>query len=478
MRLACIIATFSAATLFAQPPRPPAAGARGDRLEGPLVRVPSQFAGSEGVWVRIAPPARPRFSAGAPVVVHVPGGFSVGGVGTASIRLGDFGFIDVVFLFPGGESGPPVDGKPLRSGGVYDSRGPASVRALADVVLFAMGKLKSAEGKTIQEYLPSTKVLTGDVGLIGWSLGGTTIAAALGMHGRELRGLKWYASHESPYGEGVINGEFGSHGAPNKYYDAVTGTLDLTGLTYGKDLPVTLMGRPLPAAAQIRGSLYLDGNGNGVFDQGSDFVFNGMFLPGPPPNVFYSPSLTRAAIQRKVFGSEWPAHIASLRQTEEAWRIRDGVSQIPDAVKHLPDLAVLVFAGDVDHVQSTADHRHILLQYGDWRKAGARWTRLNPDAAYTSMVLGRPAPGAPQNPAGAAFDRTDIRKAVMPEPPAGPSDPEALAAAACELADRVRKNDWRPVLGSLLFPDAPRRTRADRRPGPGPAPASPRDREE
>jgi hypothetical protein len=460
MRLACAIAIAAASIVSGQPPGPVPGGARGERLEGPLVRIPSKFAGTTGVWVRIAPPVRPRYRDGAPIVVHVPGGLGAGGVGAATARLGNFGFIDLVLLFPGGESGPPVDGRPLRSGGTYDSRGPASVRALADVIRFATGQLKSAEGKFIREYLGETNALTNQVGLIGWSLGGTTVAAALGMHGRELQGVKGYASHESPYGEGVINGEFGAAGLPNRFYDAATGKLDLSGLKYDSNLPVTLMGRPLPGAEELRGSLYLDGNRNGVYEPGPDFAFNGMFLPGPPPNVFFSPSLTRAAVEKKVFGDRWPPHIAGIRQTEEAWRMRDGVSNIQDAVKNVPDLAVTVFAGEVDHVQRTADHRHILLQYDGWRQAGARWTRINPDTAYVQMVLGRKAPGAPQNPAGASFDRRSIRNAVMPEPPEGPTDPEALTAAACELADRTRKNDWRPVLGTELFPDAPRKSRS------------------
>ena len=465
-RLWAVLA-LSAIAALAQPPlRPPAPGARGAKLEGPLVRIPSKFAGTEGVWVRVAPPERPRYAEGAPVVVHVPGGLGPGGVGTAAARLGDFGFIDIVFLFPGGESGPPVDGKPLRSGGVYDSRGPASVRALADVILFSMGRLKSTEGKTIQDYAGRTRVLTDQVGVIGWSLGGTTIAAALGMHGKELRGVKWYASHESPYGEGVIDGEFGTHGRPSKFYDASTGNLDLSGLKYSKDMPVTLMGRPLPGAGDLRGGLYLDGDGNGVYQEGPDFGFSGMFLAGPPPNVFYAPFLTKAAAEKKVFGSQWPAHIATLKQTEEPWRIRDGVSNIASAVKNLPELAVIVFAGAVDHVQATADHRHILLQYGGFQQAGARWVRLNPDPSYVDLVLGRKPAGAPRNPAGAKFDRQSIRQAVMPEPPDGPSDQEALTAAACELAGRTKKGEWRPALDDVLFADAPRGTPA-RRPGPG-----------
>jgi len=449
----------------AQQPRIPPPGARGAPLAGPLVRIASQHAGPEGIWLRVAPPERPRYPDGAPVVVHVPGGLGPGGVGTAPARLGDFGFIDIAFLFPGGESGPPVDGKPLRSGGTYDSRGPASVRALADVIAFALGRTRSLEGKTIQDYAGQIKVLTGNVGVIGWSLGGTTIAATLGMHGKELSGLRWYASHESPYGEGIIDGEFGAWDRPNPFYDANTGKLDLSTLRYGKDLPVMSAGRMLEGAQQLRGALFLDGNGNGAFEPASDFAFSGIYLPGPPPNVFYSPMLTRAARGQKVFGAEWPAHIATLEKAEECWRLRDGVSHIPGAVKNLPDLALIVFAGAKDHVQATADHRHILLQYGGFQQAGARWTRLNPDARYVEMVLGKKVPSEVQNPAGAKFDRANIRSAVMPEPEdGGPSDPEALTAAACELADRTKKGDWKPTLSALLFPDAPRRTRAERPP--------------
>ncbi len=439
------------------------APARGARLEGPLVRIPSAAAGSEGIWVRIAPPARPRYPQGAPVVIHVPGGLGPGGVGSLQTRLGDFGFIDIAFLFPGGESGPPVEGRPLRSGGTYDFRGPASVRALADVILFATGRTRSVEGKTIQEYLGGMRALVDQVGVIGWSLGGTTIAAALGLHGKQMRGLKWYASHESPYGEGIIDGEFGARGQANPFYDPETGKLDLSALRYGKDLPVTLMGRPIEGAQHLRGALYLDGNGNGTFEPGTDFLFSGILLPGPPAKVYYSPMLTRAAGEKKLFGAQWPAHIASLEEAVECWRIRDGVSQIANAVKNLPELAVIVFAGEEDHVQSTADHRHIRLQYDGFQAAGVRWIRLNPDAHYVEYVLGHKPPRAPQNPAGARFDARSIRRALEPEPPdGGPSDPEALTAAACELADRTIKGEWSPTLAGVLFSDAPRRTRPER----------------
>ena len=439
------------------PPRAgPPPGGRGGVLEGPLVRIATPGAGSEGMWVRIAPPGKARYTEGAPVVVHVPGGLQAGGLVTAPARLGDFGFVDVVFLFPGGESGPPLEGRPRRSGGAYDLRGPASVRALADVIAFAAGRTRSLEGKTIQDYVPGMRVLSGEVGVIGWSLGGTTIAAALGLHGKELRGLKWYASHESPYGEGVIDGEFGTQAQPSRFYDPETSTLDLTRLRYGKDLPVTLMGKPIPPAAALRGALFLDGNDNGTFEPESDFLFSGILLPGPPPKVHYSPMLIRAAIEKKLFGAHWPAHIATLKEAEECWAIRDGVTNIPAAVKNLPELAVLIFAGIRDHVQDTADHLHIRLQYDGFQKAGVRWVRLNPDANYVEWVTRRKPGPAIQNPAGAKFDRHTIRAALLPAPPGGPATPEALAAAVCELADRTRKGEWSATLKAVLFPQAPR----------------------
>lgn len=435
------------------PPAPP----RGARLEGPLVRIPSKAAGTQGIWVRIAPPQHPRYADGAPVIVHVPGGFSAGEVdfSPAAAPLHNAGFIELAFLFPGGASGPRPDGKTIRSGGFYDCRGPASVEALADVIAFATGRWRTVDGKTLSECLTGTRALADQVGVIGWSLGGTTIAAALARYKGKVRGLKWYASHESPYGEGVIDGEFGTRLQPNRFYDPETGKLDLSKLRYSADAPVKPM-PPAPGTEHLRGALFLDGNSNGVFDQGSDFLFSGIFLPGPPPNLYYSPMLTREARDRKVFGAQWPPHIASVKQAEKVWAIRDGVSNIPKAVKNVPDLAVIIFASVQDHVQATADHLHIRAQYDGFQAAGVRWIRLNPDAHYVEWVLGRRPLRVIQNPAGVRFDRYSIRTALESEPQdGGPTDEEALIAAACELADRTKKGEWGPTLSAVLFPDAP-----------------------
>ena len=436
---------------------PCAAQMRPVQLNGPLVRIPSPAAGSEGILLRVAPPKQPRYADGAPVVVHVPGGFSQGSVTQAPSPLNGYGFIDIAFVFPGGQSEPPQPGEPLRSGGTYDYRGADSMRGLADVIIFAAGRKKSLEGKTLQDYAGGVRALTDEVGVIGWSLGGPTVAGALGLYGKEIAGLRWYASYESPYGEGIIDAQFGSRKRANPFYNAETGELDLSALRYGKEVRLADITRILPQVADVRGVLYLDGNRNGVFDPDADFPFSGIVVPGPRPNVYYSPMLTRAALQKKLFGDEWPEHIATLEQTVKFTGLRDGVSQVPRMVAHLPQLAVGIFASAEDHVQATADHRHILAQYHAFQAAGAKWIRLNPDAHYVEWVMGRPPATRIQNPVGATFDRRNIRAAMEPEPrEGGPNDFQGTAAVACELADRTRWNVWTPTLEAVLYPEAPR----------------------
>ena len=75
------------------------------------------------------------------------GGF---GPGAAAGRpeLTRFGFVELHFAFPGGGRGE------ARSGGSYDFRGPRSIRALADVIRFATGRLRDKEGRSLDELIP------------------------------------------------------------------------------------------------------------------------------------------------------------------------------------------------------------------------------------------------------------------------------------------------------------------------------------
>lgn len=425
-------------------------------LRGALVRIPAEGAGSQGIVVRISAPTVSRYLEGAPVVVHVAPNF---GVDDSPLELTEYGFIELRFLWPGGSSKPQPDGTTWTSGGsappgtFFDEK---VARAAAAVLAFATGRTRTSDGKKLQDYFPHTRVLTSNAGVIGWSVGGNLAAAAMGLYGSEFPALQWYASWESPFGDGMLDGEFGTHIQPNRFYDSQRGTLDLSTLRYGKDLPITsLFGGTPDGAEAVYGSLYLDGNHNGTFEKDTDFLFSGVFRRGPAPNVFYSPELTLAARDRNVFGAEWPAHIANLQQSQKFFAVQDGVSHVHEIQKNIPGLAVIIVGSTVDHVQAAADHPHIRIQYDTLRTAGVRWVRLNPDSHYVDWVVGRPSLRVIQNQAGTKFEPSAILPALEPSPgEGGPASTEAIAAAACELADRVQTKNWSPMLLGVLLPNA------------------------
>jgi dienelactone hydrolase len=444
-----LLATLTLVVLCAGPETK----ARQTRVQGPLAMLPSAVAGNEGLVVRVVLPERERYSEGAPVVVHVPGGYSLGSVDSSRGRLASFGFLEVLFLFPGGQSAPQSDGKVWESGGVYDYRGEECVQALADVLAFAQGLLRTVDGRTIQDLAGRTRVLRENVGVIGWSLGGNIVPASLAHDANVAAGVRWYASWESPYGDGVINGEFGTRiDGPNPFYDPVAGELDLRNLRYDPDLAQTLLPPPQDPMPEVTGSLYHDANGNGRYDHGVDVKQSGVPMPGPPPNFYYSRAMTAWAAEQDLFRDQWPQHIAAPEDVEEFLDIRDGETQVPEAVRNSPELAVIVWASEVDHVQRTEDHRHIRVQYEAFLDAGVRWARLNPDANYLRWVTGTLPPGVVQNPAGERFDTRTIGGATEPSGFYG----QGLVAAACELADRTERGEWSSTLQEVLFPDAPR----------------------
>jgi hypothetical protein len=72
-------------------------------------------------------------------------------------------------------------------------------------------------------------------------------------------------------------------------------------------------------------------------------------------------------------------------------------------------------------------------------------------------LMGRNASRVIQNEAGKKFERSAFLQTLEPSPAeGGPDTADAMAATACELADRVRKKNWHSVLSGVLFPNAPR----------------------
>jgi len=136
---------------------------------------------------------------------------------------------------------------------------------------------------------------------------------------------------------------------------------DFTRLRFSPDMPVWVwppMGlRPQPDWP--RGGLFLDGDRNGRFSRDVDFAFWVDLELGPPFKVFYSPMVTRRALEQRVFGVAWPAHIATVEELEARARRVDALPQIPQVVRRFPRLAVLVFESQEHHVSGFGGARHV-----------------------------------------------------------------------------------------------------------------------
>jgi hypothetical protein len=443
--------------LSQQPPGrgPGRAGEAAGVVRAPWIRtwIPSSAAGDRGLAVGVLPPLAPRYKDGAPVTIFVPGGADRGAAEGRPDHVG-CGFVQLRFAFPGGGRGE------WTSGGTYDHRGPACIRALADVIRFASGNLADAQGRRIGDLVRGMTVLTNLVGLEGSSHGGNACGLAMAVHGAEFRDLAFYASMESPYGEGAVNVELGGRDDRlNPAYNPATGALDLSKLAWAPDLQPGPGRRWRGAGEDLRGSLFFDMDGDGRFADPPDFSLNAFtFDLGGGMKVWYTPRLLREAHARKLFGAKAPPHIPTVEESVECWRWRDAEKSIPAAVRNCTNLAVIVYANERDHVQVAPDHPHILAQVEGFRRAGVKFVRLNPDRAYVERVLSgalRDRPGGlkfPDNDAGAEWTRRTVGTGL--EPDVFPMMPY-MQAAVCELADRAHARNWERNLDSILYPDAP-----------------------
>ena len=230
---------------------------------------------------------------------------------------------------------------------------------------------------------------------------------------------------------------------------------DFTRLRFSPDMPVWVwppMGlRPQPDWP--RGGLFLDGDRNGRFSRDVDFAFWVDLELGPPFKVFYSPMVTRRALEQRVFGVAWPAHIATVEELEARARRVDALPQIPQVVQRFPRLAVLVFESQEHHVSGFGGARHVnaVAQVNGWLEAHARWVRFSPDIHYLTQVMGKTPARTIQYPAMKALDGKSIADLLEPEAErGGPTDGQAMSAAVCELADRTQLNVWTPALSRAL----------------------------
>jgi hypothetical protein len=426
-----------------------------------LVQIPSRVAGGPGIRAAVFVPHRARYAEGAPVVVVVSGGVQPGGpVGRPEV-VGQ-GFVEITFGFP--------------TEGGYDWRGPRSLQALADVIRFARGKARDTQGRTLAELCAPIKPLASNVGLLGMSNGGNAAIVAMALHGREFANLAFYVSMESPVGEGAVSAELGGFGARlNPAYDPESGRLDLSGLAWSDATPVAAVARG--GSAGPMGALFFDMDRDGRYDAARDYPANALVADlGDGLRAWYSPRLLREAGRRALIPARRPTHVPTLAEAEEFWRYRDAGASIGQAVRNCPNLAVIVYAGERDHVQVAPGHPHIVAQVEGFRKARAKFVRLNPDSGYVRSMLAYGPPMRPgavprfsDNDAGRSYDGRTIRAALEP---AGLPISLYVRAALCEVADRTQAGRWDRNLDELLYPP----TAETRPPGLPPAFGNPRGR--
>jgi hypothetical protein len=167
--------------------------------------------------------------------------------------------------------------------------------------------------------------------------------------------------------------------------------------------------------------------------------------------MFYSPKIVREAVVRKVFGDRWPAHTATQQEVEDRASRDDALRHIPNAVRKLSRLAILIYESARMHVDEDSTHPHTIAQVNAWLDAQAPWVRLKPDGHYVERIMAKKPSREIQNPAGRRVDRETIRNLVEPKAVnGGPTDGQSAAATACELADRTYRIQWSPTLAELL----------------------------
>lgn len=409
--------------------------------------IPSETAPGVGLAVNVIYPAKPRYPEGAPVMVMVPGGNRADGL-EFSMHAAQQGMCEVRFAFPGGGKGA------LTSGGIYDSRGLQSQKALRDVILYAAGKIADNEGKYIKDLVPC-KIADQPVGIVGWSNGGNVALVTLAKYAQDLSAkVGWIVFYESPVGElyqpavlGGANDVF-----LNRHYRLGSGATGkplvdwrkIRYLTYGAKEPGE---HKKQGESEIPGIIFFDENYNGVWDESFEYALSYCYDIGFEKQI-YAPDVTRALIRLKVPINGW-LKLANLKEADAFFRQRDGSLYIRDVCEKYPNLLVCVFGTLVDHWQRQPDHPHVASLYNAFLANKANFVRLNPDPHYVGELAGMRVANFANNAPGSPIDASQIDDYLEGE---GIIPDYAFMESACaELADRKRTGNLGGNIDATLF---------------------------
>lgn len=401
--------------------------------------VPSETAHGQGLAVNIIYPQKTRYPEGAPVVVVAPGGEGPSGL-QFTTHATQSGFAEVRFAFPGGGE------RGFASSGTYDYRGPVSQAALRDVLLFAAGKSKDSQGRTINALVP-VKLVNKYIGIEGWSNGGNIAVITLAKYAAKLPFVAWMAFYETPLGSMFFPPSLGGAAdlVQNKHYregSAATGRclVDFRKLSYDAAASKNPGAHKKLNQPEIPGVLYFDENGDKLWQEDMEFAFpytsNGILN-----KQIYPPLVTEAMQRLQIFGKDWPATVATTAESEQYFRERDGSLYLTDLAKARPDLLVCVFGSVLDHMQRQPDHPHITLNYNNWLSNRMKFVRLNPAAGYVGTIGMMNFRNFANNKPNSSVDADEIERFLEPEGLL--PDYVFMEAAIAELSDRQHANNFK-----------------------------------
>lgn len=326
------------------------------------------------ILVQIKLPQSARYNDGAPIVVNVPTFFTPELTGFHPLDdLTKNGVIAISLMYPGRS-----DGNGKFSDGTDDFGGPNSIKALRDVLLFAMGEKNNSDGYSLKE-LSAITPLYSDVGIYAFSHPGIAATAVLGTYSNELKNVAYFVGRENPTLDLLSSLELGHWNTegkakiadPNPLYkyprDYSSSSIDLDYSSVNYD--------------QNSESPYFDTNHNKNLDS-TEFSL-GTQVPNMFGKRYYSRALLHALESNGALtSSSWPTDLATPEEADAIWPSRETTPYYSKLNKSLH--VMLVFA-EKSHVQVSPDQPSIHQAYDGFNGAGI-WIRLNPDSSYVAKT--------------------------------------------------------------------------------------------
>lgn len=341
---------------------------------------------------------------GAPIIIIGEGGYGSDGIINKKMpHLNDM--IVVTFIYPGGEN---LQQK-RHSDGVYDYRGKKSIEALRDVILYCAGELRDNNGKYIDD-LVDYPVLHDNIGFIGFSFGGNIGIAVAALHKEVALYLTYVIQWETPVSSQIATRDLGKllfqpleKGATiqgdyfnprYKGYGSHIIEVDYSDITYDPQslYPLFLDGNDDGVYTTIMGSYYTyptpDINDNNILELTEDwgldtYPYDTYDING---KVVYSRPVTHALEEYNVFlSSLWPEKIATVKEADAYWDIRESVRLYKKALTNIPGLEGMFLLSVDDHVQSDPYKSHAHQAFDGWTLYST-WFQINPDPAYIYEV--------------------------------------------------------------------------------------------